>query len=369
MKTNIDYYKRDSDSHNHPKFKLLRSYYKTPDEGWAAEGRFWALNDIIAKSENCILDLSKRRNIGIYANELNMSIEDFLKFIELLCSEDIELLIKLDNDKYTTDRVQEIYQELYRERQKATLRYYKKFSGENQEFSGEVSQFSGENSKTSAIIENNNNKNLTKNDYTNNCLIDINQDKKDVKITTSGENSKTSGENCQFSGEVGYIKEYNIIYNNIKKEKEKYIKRKRKKDKNEIQNSVDSIYKIFEQELNTDLDTIETLRTIWIKNFARNPALPELTFVKELVSKFGKEKADRILHTLRVNNFHSIAKMKNVISDDGSIALNCKNEYTWDELLNLANKMTAEERKSYLARFVKNEKGLYVEKSQFNDTS
>lgn len=125
MKKNIDYYPHKSEAHRHPKFKMLRSLYSTPTEGWAAEGRFWALNNLIAQSEDCLLNLSKKRNKGVFADELGMSVDEFDHFIEILCSEDVELLTQIEPDIYTTETVQETYSGIASERERAKRNYEK----------------------------------------------------------------------------------------------------------------------------------------------------------------------------------------------------------------------------------------------------
>lgn len=119
MKKNIDYYPHKSESHRHPKFRMLRSMFSTIAEGWAAEGRFWALNNLIAQSEDCQLNLTKKRNKGVFADELGMSIQEFEEFISILTSEDVELLTQIETDIYTTDTVQETYSSIAGERERA----------------------------------------------------------------------------------------------------------------------------------------------------------------------------------------------------------------------------------------------------------
>ena len=119
MKLNIDYYPHRSDAHRHPKFKMLRSLFGSTAEGWAAEGRFWALNNLIASSENCRLDLRKKRNKGVFADELGMSISEFDEFIAVLKSEDVELIVEIEENIFTTETVIETYSSVAAEREKA----------------------------------------------------------------------------------------------------------------------------------------------------------------------------------------------------------------------------------------------------------
>lgn len=133
MKTNIDYYPHKSESHRHPKFKMLRSLYPNFTEGWAAEGRFWALNNMIASSENCKLDLSKKRNMGVVADELSLSLPELSDFLANLVSEDVELIIEIEPHVYTTNTVQETYQSVAVDRENARKRKKSvKFSGSDE---------------------------------------------------------------------------------------------------------------------------------------------------------------------------------------------------------------------------------------------
>lgn len=144
MKKNIDYYPHNSSSHNHPKFKMLRSLFASVESGWAAEGRFWALNNIIASSEDCQIDLSKKRNMGVYADELGMSISDFSALIDIFSSEDVELLRRIGDEIYTTDKVQETYSGVLAERERAAEKYEKKKKNDKKEIPTEKTNFSTE---------------------------------------------------------------------------------------------------------------------------------------------------------------------------------------------------------------------------------
>lgn len=109
MKNNIEYYCHYANSHNHPKFKLLRLKY-----GWAGEGRFWALNNIIAGSDNCILNLNKKYVAASVSSDLGMSIEEFQEFISYLVK-DCELLVDIDGN-VTTENVRETFKEVMKQR-------------------------------------------------------------------------------------------------------------------------------------------------------------------------------------------------------------------------------------------------------------
>lgn len=157
MKTNLNYYPRRTDSHRHPKFKTLRSFYGNGEKGWAAEGRFWALNDLIAEASECKLDLSKRRNKGVCADELGMSISEFESFIEVLKSEEIELITEIEPNIFITNKVKTALEITQADREKARDRYGKSVlktihQNDKIETSPEKSKTSGENHETSPEV-------------------------------------------------------------------------------------------------------------------------------------------------------------------------------------------------------------------------
>ena len=134
MKNNLDYYSHDANAHNHPKFKLLRLTY-----GWSGEGRFWALNNIIANSDQCLLNLNKKYVEACVAEDLNLTLEEFREFINFLTKE-AELLINLDGT-ISTEIVRNTYKEVAHERVKARERKLKSSSGELSESSAKLTLF------------------------------------------------------------------------------------------------------------------------------------------------------------------------------------------------------------------------------------
>lgn len=141
MKSNLEYYNHRKDSHRHPKFKLLRALHGGGERGWAAEGRFWALNNIISDSENCELDLTKNRNKAVVAEELNISLDELNNFIQTLLSDDIELIQEVEPGIYTTKKVKEAFGKVSDEREKARVR---KDKGKKINSSDEIKESSGE---------------------------------------------------------------------------------------------------------------------------------------------------------------------------------------------------------------------------------
>ena len=110
MKQNLTYYQHYSDSHNQPQIKLLRAKY-----GWAGEGKYWALKNIIASSDNCLLDISNPLNLGMYAVDIDLTFDEFNIFLEFLCSRDCGLLIRVEN-YITTEDMQETFENVMKQR-------------------------------------------------------------------------------------------------------------------------------------------------------------------------------------------------------------------------------------------------------------
>ncbi len=100
MENNLKFFSHAVDASEHPKFKTLRAKY-----GWAGEGKFWALNGMIAKAEDCWLDLSRKFIKSSISCDLGFTIDEFDEYIKYLAS-DCELII-VEGDKISTKRLQE----------------------------------------------------------------------------------------------------------------------------------------------------------------------------------------------------------------------------------------------------------------------
>jgi len=118
MKKNLAFYSHYVNSHNHWKFKLLRSKY-----GWAGEGKFWALNNMIADSDNCLLNLNRKNIKATVANDLDFNLKELDEFIKFLF-EECELIKNLDGNIYT-ENVREDYTRVMKERESARIRKLK----------------------------------------------------------------------------------------------------------------------------------------------------------------------------------------------------------------------------------------------------
>jgi len=113
MKNNIDFYQHYADADQHPKFKMLRVEY-----GWSGEGKFWALNNRIATSEDCKLDINKKYITATIASDLGFNLTEFKKFIDYILTE-CELIKEVGPGIITTDIIQENFERVSVNREKA----------------------------------------------------------------------------------------------------------------------------------------------------------------------------------------------------------------------------------------------------------
>jgi len=116
MKEGIDYYSHDVESHTHPKFGMLRGQY-----GWAGEGMFWALNNMIAKTKDCKLDMNTKINQQHVAGTFGMTFAELDKFLDFL-EKECDLIIN-DGGIITTDEVQKVYKRVMTRRKKDKQTY------------------------------------------------------------------------------------------------------------------------------------------------------------------------------------------------------------------------------------------------------
>ncbi len=82
--------------------------------GWEGEGKFWALNNMIADSDQCQLDLSRKFIVADILDLFQMQHDEFTNFINFLV-EDCELINRV-GDIITTETVQENYSKVMSKR-------------------------------------------------------------------------------------------------------------------------------------------------------------------------------------------------------------------------------------------------------------
>lgn len=112
MKTTLDWFKHDATASESPKFITLRA----SPYGWAGEGRFWALNGLIARSDNARLDLGRKFAKAAMADKLDMTadeLEEFLVFLRDECE-----LVEYQSGLVWTERVLEDLSEVMVGRQR-----------------------------------------------------------------------------------------------------------------------------------------------------------------------------------------------------------------------------------------------------------
>jgi hypothetical protein len=101
MKTSLDWFKHESGASDSPKFVALRA----SPYGWAGEGRFWALNCLIAQAGDCRLDLRRKFLKPTIATKLGLTLGDLEAFLVAL-RDDFDL-VHYEDGVLWTERTQE----------------------------------------------------------------------------------------------------------------------------------------------------------------------------------------------------------------------------------------------------------------------
>lgn len=120
MKNNLDYFTHYTAASRNRKFKALRARY-----GYEGQGRFWHLNEIIAESDNCRLDLTDDLAVDSLADDLGMrtpELQDYLTFLEERC----KLIRRDESGAVTTEQVQEDLARVMQTREAAQKRREKR---------------------------------------------------------------------------------------------------------------------------------------------------------------------------------------------------------------------------------------------------
>jgi hypothetical protein len=118
MKKNLEWYRHEVNSNNHWKFKMLRVLYQKEFgvDGWAGEGRFWALNNEIAKSELCQLSLSDEIKKLSIAADLGFTPDQFDTFLNILIKQ-CKLVKKTPQGLLITDHTQTSFSVIQEDRE------------------------------------------------------------------------------------------------------------------------------------------------------------------------------------------------------------------------------------------------------------
>lgn len=116
MKNNLDFFTHYTEASRNRKFKTLRAKY-----GYAGQGRFWHLNEIIAESDNCRLDLSDEMAKASLADDLKLTIDELMEFIAYL-EERCKLIQRDESGAVTTEQTQEDLSRVMKAREDARER-------------------------------------------------------------------------------------------------------------------------------------------------------------------------------------------------------------------------------------------------------
>ena len=111
LKDDLPYFSHENNAVNHPKMKALRAQF-----GWEGYGRFWALNEAIARSKNVRLDLSTKVNRVTLALDLGLSVAAFDEFLAFLSDSQECGLIQYQNGIVTTHQTIEDHAKVMAER-------------------------------------------------------------------------------------------------------------------------------------------------------------------------------------------------------------------------------------------------------------
>jgi hypothetical protein len=126
MNKGLQYVQHEVGSHRHWKFKILRRKL-----GWKGEGQFWALNNMIAESDDCQLDVSDEDKRQELAAEIDMEIDEFDQFVDYLVKS-CKLIIFKEPYFLSTKISQETLQSVVK-RRKRNNESYKKMKGETED--------------------------------------------------------------------------------------------------------------------------------------------------------------------------------------------------------------------------------------------
>jgi hypothetical protein len=104
-KNNLEYFSHEADAWDNDRFAALRAHYGG-ETGYAMEARFWHLNCLIAKADNCRLDLNPTFKRPRVAENLGLSLAAFNDFITFLADIDACGLLHDDSGVLWTERTQ-----------------------------------------------------------------------------------------------------------------------------------------------------------------------------------------------------------------------------------------------------------------------
>jgi len=111
MKNDLPFFSHDNNASLHPKMSALIQEY-----GYEGYGRFWALNENIARSEGAFIDISRKIYKSNLASTLKMKTDELDVFLTYLSDPEIDL-INIQDNKITTDRINELYKEVMENRE------------------------------------------------------------------------------------------------------------------------------------------------------------------------------------------------------------------------------------------------------------
>lgn|GEM_PF-5235672 len=111
MKDDLPFFSHENNAVNNARMKALRAQY-----GWEGYGRFWALNEAIARCNNVRLDLSAKVQRSSLANDLGLTTAQLDEFLTFLADPEECGLIHYVDGIVTTEKTQEDHARVMAER-------------------------------------------------------------------------------------------------------------------------------------------------------------------------------------------------------------------------------------------------------------
>ncbi len=139
MKNNLPWFTHESDARNNRKLKAIRTKF-----GFEGVGRFWTLNEIIAQSDNCRLDLKRKLDRNDLSDELRMNPDELDTFLEFLADPDECGIIIYTDGVVWNEHTQEDLEKTMTNREKSRAAYNRK-TGKNDDSTGSLPETNGKN--------------------------------------------------------------------------------------------------------------------------------------------------------------------------------------------------------------------------------
>ena len=123
-----------------------------------------------------------------------------------------------------------------------------------------------------------------------------------------------------------FIKDGDTYYNKRMKEeatkRANYSESRRNNQKGNKGKHISNTYDkhMEDEDVNEDIDNNkDSIKSLWIKTFGRNPSIPEQDETQKLIDKFGYEKTYKIMYKANLDGFKKIKTLVEALDDKGNI--------------------------------------------------